>query len=496
MSRLTLSTLFVMPLLGPLCLISPAHAALLSTPDARLTPFSANAPKLLAYSPAVRQQPPSGALGAIRTHIPPAQPVPDAASTPTEVLPTGDAPAQMSAEGAAISAAMKARAANAEALLSPQAWRPASNDVWRQPAAPVPAAVPAEPSAMAIAPAPAVKRSSNVVRRKSNGRGTYKAINGYRPMHPPIDRMTAPVVVAPALPAPPAVSVSMADPALSLPVTEPIAVVPAIEVAAIVPVASVVASSTPVPGFWARYWAALSAPYREAAAARQARLALPEPISRDTIQAVEAAEMTAVAESPRPTASFEPSPPQVALMPDAVAAPALAPQAARSLDALIEPVAAPQPVPVVVAEPALVIPSLSAVKAAPPAEPAMIEMPPVAVPATTLPPVVIVAEQPVIANPAVKALLTPPAKVVLKQWRLEGGQPIDAQLQAWAEASGWKLDWRLDKTWLPPADVFYEGSFDVVIEKIITGLHAEGESIRLTLWSGNRYAEVVHADVK
>ena len=194
---------------------------------------------------------------------------------------------------------------------------------------------------------------------------------------------------------------------------------------------------------------------------------------------------------PIPAAAPEPLPTVVDADPALV-------EAQASTTAPEEPVAAmPSAQVSVAAAKAALVPALDAVPvpvavATPNVESVMIAMPPVA-PPPMLAPVTVVAEQPAPA-PALPTVVLPAPK--LPQWRLEGGKPIDAQLQTWAESSGWKLDWRLDKTWLPPADVFYEGSFDVVIEKIITGLHAEGESVRLTLWSGNRYAEVVHADVK
>lgn len=506
MARLTLPTLIVMPLLGPLCWVGSAQAALISnlpTPDAELAPFSASAPVLLAYSVSIRQQPLSDAMGAIRTHVP----------TPADAAPVTPA-APVSNEPVPDTAAPRSPVVG--------------HDVWRTPVAPVEAAVPE------VAPSAAVSVDAKPGRAKvTRQRAVRQQAKRQRVVR---KSRRAPVEAAVSAPAVPVVATPV-DAVVVPPINE------VATVAVVQPVtAPVSVAATPLPGFWSRYWTALAAPYREAAAAREARAAaVVEPVSVETDHAAEAAALTAVGETPLPSIPAEPvaEPVQVALIPDVAAsvtseAPSTAPAVVDPDPAIVEPTVpasqpaesvatmvtfhavatepkaepvldvteagAPVPVPALVPEaapaPALAVapvPDVVPVAAATPiAESVMIAMPPVA-PPPMLPPVMVVAEQSVTA-PAIPAVVMPAPK--LPQWRLEGGKPIDAQLQAWAEASGWKLDWRLDKTWLPPADVFYEGSFDSVIEKIITGLHAEGESVRLTLWSGNRYAEVVHADVK
>lgn len=90
-----------------------------------------------------------------------------------------------------------------------------------------------------------------------------------------------------------------------------------------------------------------------------------------------------------------------------------------------------------------------------------------------------------------------PAVVEAKpSWVLQASKPIHEQLSAWAKQSGWVLDWKMDKSWLVPADIAYTASFEEAISEVITGLYQEGHPVRLTLWSGNRYAEVVYVDSK
>lgn len=82
------------------------------------------------------------------------------------------------------------------------------------------------------------------------------------------------------------------------------------------------------------------------------------------------------------------------------------------------------------------------------------------------------------------------------RWRLGAGQPIHTQLQAWATQAGWQLNWQPKVSWLVAADTEFEGSFESAVQEVIQGLYFEGKPVRLVLWEGNRYAEVVNHDVR
>jgi|GEM_PF-1563440 len=121
--------------------------------------------------------------------------------------------------------------------------------------------------------------------------------------------------------------------------------------------------------------------------------------------------------------------------------------------------------------------------------PAMIEQP-----VTPVTPVV--AAAPVVVATKVTAAETPKPVESLPRWSLKGGQPIHTQLLGWARTAGWNLNWRMASSWLVPSDTSFEGRFDEVLERVVTGLYLEGRPVRLTIWEGNQYAEVINADGK
>lgn len=99
---------------------------------------------------------------------------------------------------------------------------------------------------------------------------------------------------------------------------------------------------------------------------------------------------------------------------------------------------------------------------------------------------------PVVAKPANAPAIAP----TRTQWMLKAGQPIHAQLQAWALDAGWKLNWKMASSWIVPADVGFSGEFDDALERVVTALYGEGHAVRLMLWEGNKYAEVLNVDGK
>lgn len=84
----------------------------------------------------------------------------------------------------------------------------------------------------------------------------------------------------------------------------------------------------------------------------------------------------------------------------------------------------------------------------------------------------------------------------VERWKLAVNQPIHAQLQDWASRAGWQLTWQPKVSWLVAADTYFEGNFQSVIQEVVNGLFFEGKPVRLVIWEGNRFAEVVSNDVR
>lgn len=72
---------------------------------------------------------------------------------------------------------------------------------------------------------------------------------------------------------------------------------------------------------------------------------------------------------------------------------------------------------------------------------------------------------------------------------------INEVLQDWAKEAGWILDWKINTTWRVPAETTYSGTFEGVLQEVITSLYNEGKPVRLILWE-NRFAEVVDVSTR
>lgn len=105
---------------------------------------------------------------------------------------------------------------------------------------------------------------------------------------------------------------------------------------------------------------------------------------------------------------------------------------------------------------------------------------PVTAPAVQAAPVLVAA----IASP-VQAEATPEVS-----WKLVRGIALHTQLQKWATTAGWQLEWKLNRSWVVPADVKLTGTFDQALEQVINALAGEGKPINLVLWEGNHVAEI------
>lgn len=81
-------------------------------------------------------------------------------------------------------------------------------------------------------------------------------------------------------------------------------------------------------------------------------------------------------------------------------------------------------------------------------------------------------------------------------WALQPDTPIHLQFADWARLAGWTFEWRLQKSWLVPAATQFTGTFDEALAQAVEALHAQGKPVRLILWEGNRFAEIVDVDAR
>lgn len=81
-------------------------------------------------------------------------------------------------------------------------------------------------------------------------------------------------------------------------------------------------------------------------------------------------------------------------------------------------------------------------------------------------------------------------------WVLEAGRPIHLQLEEWAKEANWDFKWHPEKGWLVPARKEFTGTFDRAIEEVIEGLYSQGKPVRLVIWEGNNFAEVINVDAR
>lgn len=82
------------------------------------------------------------------------------------------------------------------------------------------------------------------------------------------------------------------------------------------------------------------------------------------------------------------------------------------------------------------------------------------------------------------------------RYELREGEPVHEQMQAWAQAAGWKLLWYPRVSWLvvSNADV---GNSDVAsaVESVVGILRAEGKQILLSIAPANRVMEITSTDI-
>jgi hypothetical protein len=84
-----------------------------------------------------------------------------------------------------------------------------------------------------------------------------------------------------------------------------------------------------------------------------------------------------------------------------------------------------------------------------------------------------------------------PAEIQLPasgQFALVAGEPLEAQLFAWAKRAGWKVLWNLpeDNNWIVPGDQACGTNFETAVKQVIETLAANGIDIVGDSWRGNR----------
>ena len=106
------------------------------------------------------------------------------------------------------------------------------------------------------------------------------------------------------------------------------------------------------------------------------------------------------------------------------------------------------------------------------------------------------AATPLAAAPRVAQVSAEAAKPAAAVWTLKADVPIHLQFAEWARRAGWHFEWKLEKSWIVPATAQFSGTFDEVLSQAVEGLYAQGKPVRLILWEGNRFAEIVDVDAK
>lgn len=90
-----------------------------------------------------------------------------------------------------------------------------------------------------------------------------------------------------------------------------------------------------------------------------------------------------------------------------------------------------------------------------------------------------------------------PTVTALKQYVLRQGEAIHSEMQAWAKAEGWTLNWKLAKSWRIPAGITISAAdCSDAVNQVITGLYEEGKPVKLSGNKGNMYMEVVSNEVR
>lgn len=89
--------------------------------------------------------------------------------------------------------------------------------------------------------------------------------------------------------------------------------------------------------------------------------------------------------------------------------------------------------------------------------------------------------------PSTEAKKTPAATApALESYSLLAGQSLEPQLRAWGAKDGWEVIWSLQKDWIVPNGVTFQGSFESAIQQVVESLAANGANIQSDIYQGNK----------
>jgi hypothetical protein len=80
-----------------------------------------------------------------------------------------------------------------------------------------------------------------------------------------------------------------------------------------------------------------------------------------------------------------------------------------------------------------------------------------------------------------------PSAAPPSSFNLVAGEPLEAQLMAWAKRAGWKVLWNLppDDNWIVPGDESCGADFESAIKRVIEELASNGADVVGDSWRGN-----------
>lgn len=73
-----------------------------------------------------------------------------------------------------------------------------------------------------------------------------------------------------------------------------------------------------------------------------------------------------------------------------------------------------------------------------------------------------------------------------ERWHLTAGHLVRQELTRWAERSGWKVLWHLQRDWAVPADTDFTGDFKAAAAEVIRTLAENGVVIRGQFYDANK----------
>jgi len=69
---------------------------------------------------------------------------------------------------------------------------------------------------------------------------------------------------------------------------------------------------------------------------------------------------------------------------------------------------------------------------------------------------------------------------------LVSGESLESQLNDWAKAAGWSINWNTPDDWLVPHGTDFGSDFEGAVTRVITAMSQNGADVRADIWRGNR----------